>query len=155
MGPGEGGIPRIDVKPFAENTLAAMALTRLSHLTGSDGYRQRAEEVLSYLSTDFRFYKHQSAPFGLALDRFLTPPVRVVIVGLRGDPRWTALLNAAHRLKPLWKVIIPLDCSEDRDRLVRLGYPPSEQALAYLCVGTTCLPPVSDPEAMERRGFPG
>jgi hypothetical protein len=153
-GSGEGGIPRIEIKPFAENTLAAMALTRLFHLTGADGYRQRAEEVLSYLSTDFGFYKHHAAPFGLALDRFLTPPLRVVIVGRRGEPGWMALLNEVHRLKPLWKVVIPLDNGEDRDRLVRLGYSPSEQALAYLCVGTTCLPPVSDPEAMGRGGLP-
>jgi uncharacterized protein YyaL (SSP411 family) len=56
------------------------------------------------------------------------------------------LLSAAHRLKALWKVVLPLDSNQDMERLKALGYPPSDKPLAYLCMGKTCLPPVSRPE---------
>ena len=67
------GILKIRIKPFVENSSAAMALTRLFHLTGREVYRKRVEAVLMHLSTVYKPYKQHAAPFALALERFLFP----------------------------------------------------------------------------------
>jgi len=144
--PDREGILKIRIKPFAENAIAAMALTRLFHLTGRDPYRKQAGDALSYLSTVYRPYRHHAAPFALALERFLHPPHQVVIVGQKGEARWNELIRAAHRIKTPWRVVLPLDREEDKERLRSLGYAASGETTAYLCVGTTCLPPVTRPE---------
>ncbi len=139
---------RIRIKPFVENAVAAMALTRLYHLTGQASYQRHAEGVLLHLIMVFTAYKHHAAPFALAVERFLHPPHHMTIVGKRSDARWMELLFAAHRLKSLWKVVLPLDADQDLERLRELGYSPSDEPLAYLCVGKTCLPPISRPEQL-------
>ena len=138
----------VRVKPFVENAVGSMALTRLFHLTGQEVYQRRSMGLLGYLCTVFKPYKYQAAPFALAVERILQPPHHVTIVGKRGDPRWAELLVAAHRLKTPWKVVLPLDSGQDLERLKSLGYPPSDEPLAYLCVGKTCLPPLSRPEEL-------
>ncbi len=144
--PHREGILKIRIKPFVENAVAAMALTRLFHLTGREAYRKRAEAVLTHLSTVYKPYKHHAAPFALAVERFLSPPHHVTIVGQRGDARWSNLIRTAHRLKSPWRVVLPLDEEEDQVRLKSLGYTATGEPTAYVCVGTTCLPPVSRPE---------
>jgi len=144
------GILSIRIKPFVENAVAAIALTRLYYLTGQKVYQQRTETMLLYLSTIFMTYKHHAAPFAVAVERFLKPPHHVTVVGKRGDTGWMELLSAAHRLKSIWKVVLPLNQEEDGERLSALGYPASDQPMAYLCIGKTCFPPVSQPEDLVR-----
>jgi uncharacterized protein YyaL (SSP411 family) len=146
----ELGMLKIRIKPFVENAIAAMALTRLFHLTGRENFHNRAEATLEHLSIVFGVYKHHAPPFAVALERFLQPPLHITIVGKRGETRWRELLQTAHQLKSLWKVVLPLDAEQDQQRLKLLGYPPSDKPLAYLCVGETCLPPVSRPEDLAR-----
>jgi uncharacterized protein YyaL (SSP411 family) len=61
----------VRIKPFSENAVAAMALTRLYRLTGVEDYQKRAEAVLLYLSTVYAAYKHYAAPFAVAVEQFL------------------------------------------------------------------------------------
>ncbi|HUK55074.1 MAG TPA: DUF255 domain-containing protein [Nitrospiria bacterium] len=143
------GILKVRIKPLYENAVAAIGLVRLFHLTGDEGYRGRARGTLNYLAGVYRPYKHHAAPFGLALERFLYPPRHVTVVGRRTDPQWKALTAAAHRMKAPWKVVLPLDSEESRDRVASLGYPVASQPAAYVCIGTTCLPPVLRPEDLE------
>lgn len=144
------GVLKIRIKPFVENAVTAMALTRLYHLTGQEAYQQCTEATLRHLTTVFTTYKHHAAPFAVALERFLKPPHHVTLIGKHGDARWMELLQAAHQLKSVWKVVLPLDADQDLERLSALGYPPSDEPLAYLCIGKTCLPPVSRPEELFR-----
>ncbi len=55
-------------------------------------------------------------------------------------------MNAAlHEYAPA-KVVELVDPVRDAARLDALGYPPpSDGAQAYVCIGETCLPPVSEP----------
>jgi uncharacterized protein len=144
------GVLKVRIKPFVENAVAAMAFIRLYHLTGRKSYHRRADAALRYLSSVFTAYKHHAAPFAVAVERFLKPPLLVTIVGKREEARWMELLFAAHRLRSLWKVVLPLDAEQDRKRLILLGYPQSDQPLAYVCIGKTCFPPVSRPEDLAR-----
>ena len=140
------GALKVKIKPFAENAIASMLMTRLSHLTGQEDYLKKSEAVLSYLSTIYGPYKYHAAPFALALERFHQSPHHVSVVGNPADAHWAELLLAAHRLKSPWKVVLPLDVKKDSKRLKSLGYSPSDESLAYLCIGKTCFPPISRAE---------
>jgi uncharacterized protein YyaL (SSP411 family) len=144
------GALKFRMKPLTENSVASITLTRLFHLTGREVYRNRSQAVLGYLSTVFGPYKHHAAPFALALERFCSLPHYVAVVGHPADARWGELLRAAHLLKSPWKVVLPLDAKRDLERLTLLGYPSSDEPLAYPCVGQTCFPPVSRPEDLTR-----
>jgi uncharacterized protein YyaL (SSP411 family) len=140
------GALKVRIKPLAENAVASIALTRLFHLTGDEICLKRGEAVLKYLSMVYGPYKHHAAPFALALERFHHTPHHLCVVGRPTDTGWRKLLLAAHLLKSPWKVVLPLNGMQDSERLKSLGYPPSDEPLAYLCVGQTCLPPISIPE---------
>ncbi len=143
------GALKVRIKPFAENAVASMALTRLFHLTGHEIYLKKSESALNYLSMVYGPYKHHAAPFALAMERFLQPPLHVTLVGNREFAQWSELLRAAHLLKSPWKVVLLLDEAKDRERLQSLGYSPSEKPLAYLCIGKLCYPPVSRSEDLK------
>jgi uncharacterized protein YyaL (SSP411 family) len=145
---------KVRIKPFTDNAVTSMALTRLFHLTGRQVYKDRSKAVLTYLSTDFLPYKHHAAPFALAMERFLQPPHQVTLVGCRQDSKWGELLKAAHQLRTPWKVVLPLDPERDLDRIKSLGYSVSHEPLVYLCVGKTCFPPISRPEDLKLPSSP-
>ncbi len=147
--PAEGFL-KIRMKSFVENAISAIALIRLFHFTGEESYRRQSQETLSYLATVYLNFKHHAAPFAVALERWLFPPDRLVVVGRRGEAAWMELVEAGHRLRSVWRVIIPLDADEDRDRIRALGFHPSERAAGYFCVGSSCLAPVSSREELER-----
>jgi uncharacterized protein YyaL (SSP411 family) len=147
--PDREGILKVRIKPFVENAAAAIALTRLSHLNGLEAYRKRAEAVLQHLSTVYRPYKNHAAPFGLALERFLNPPHHITVLGRRTDPKWNAMISSAHRINAPWKIILPLDLEESKDRITSLGFPIASQPAAYVCIGKTCLPAVTKPDELE------
>jgi len=136
----------IQIKPFAENSIAAMALIRLFQLTRDKKYLQRAETTLSYLSTEFEHYKHHAAPFALALCYFLHPPHHMTIIGDKEDPKWKELVSSAHQIKSPWKVILPLDSKQDSQMIQERGFNLSSSPLAYVCIGKKCKPAVSHPQ---------
>ncbi|HEX9757867.1 MAG TPA: DUF255 domain-containing protein [Nitrospiria bacterium] len=138
-----GDSVHIRIKPFSENSIAAMALIRLFHFTKDKKYLHRAEATLSYLSTEFEHYKHHAAPFALALCYFLHPPHHMTIIGNKKDPKWQELVSSAHQIKSPWKVILPLDSKTDTKIIEQFGYKPNPTPQAYICVGEKCLPPVS------------
>ena len=156
--PSREGFLKKEMKPLAENSMAAMALTRLFFLTGEETFFKRAERTLGFLSSVFKPYKHHAAVFALALERFLNPPDSIVIIGDREDEKWRHLILAAHRMDPLktpyGKVVIPLDSKDDSGRIEKMGYRPLDRSAAYLCRGRTCLPPVYDPKELEALVFP-
>jgi uncharacterized protein len=148
--PDREGVLKVRMKPLNENAAAAIGLIRLFHLTGNRDYHRRSQAVLDYLANIYRSYKHHAAPFGLALEQFLNPPHQIVVIGRRADPQWPALISAAHRFKAPWKIVVPLDTEESRDRIGSLGYPIPSHPAAYVCIGTTCLPPTYRPEDLTR-----
>lgn len=153
--PDREGFLKVRIKPLTENAGAAMSLIRLFHLTENRDYHRRSQAVLDYLANTYRSYKHHAAPFGLALERFLNPPHQIVVIGRRADPQWRKLISAARRIKAPWKIVLPLDTEESRDRIGSLGYPIPSQAAAYVCIGKTCLPPAYRPEDFEGLTRPG
>ncbi|MBV8345213.1 MAG: thioredoxin domain-containing protein [Candidatus Eremiobacteraeota bacterium] len=120
-------------RPIVDNGTFADVLLRLAALMGSADYRERAAAIL-------RFYSHASAaagPFAAtyarALQRYLAAEVTVRISGSAAAT--DAFREAALRLPSPFVSI-------------RTLAPENETAIAYVCSGTTCGPPVREPAAI-------
>jgi hypothetical protein len=138
-------------KPLDENSLAAMLLTRLCHVTGDETYRQRAKFTLEAVSGQYVKYGYMASTYGLAIDLFLNEPTMIVIVGRPAEPETIRLLEASLRPYDPRKLIIPLDLERDRERLNSLGYTADPPPRAYICVGKTCFPPLTEPEEIRQK----
>jgi uncharacterized protein YyaL (SSP411 family) len=132
-----------------ENALMADILSRLARLTGEDQYRHSAEEALAFFSADYARFSFMAADYARSVNHFLTEPVSVHIVGRVDDARTMGLEAAALKTYAPDKVVQVLDPMRDGTRLHQLGYPHEGSPLAYVCVGTLCLPPVSDANGVE------
>jgi hypothetical protein len=122
------------------NGVAAFALQRLTHITGDPIYAAAAERTLDLFHAYLRQAPHAVPSLLAALEEFVVPP-RVVV--LRGPvtqlPIWQEEL--ARRFDPRTVVLaIPGEVGELPSGL---AFPAGDSVAAYVCVGTSCLPPIS------------
>jgi len=76
------------------------------------------------------------------------PPAEVNIVGAPEDEGTRALHQAALSLDVPYRVVQLLDPERDAARLEALFLPPEPAPAAYVCLGTACSAPVTDPSAL-------
>jgi len=124
------------------NSVATLALLKLAAITGRDRFRFPANATLNHFAV--RLAKvPQAVPFLLhSLDYWLDEPRRVVIAGDPQSPAARALLRAAHSVYQPNVVILgdrgPVDPFAQTLRA-------PDGPIAYLCTGTACQPPTTDP----------
>jgi uncharacterized protein YyaL (SSP411 family) len=133
------------------NGIMAEVLARLYHLTGDDTYRTRAEAVIAAFSGELSRNFFPLATLVNA-NEFLRNAVQVVIAGDIHSPRTAALRAAAYRHS------VP-------DMMLRLVAPGADlppthpahgkgqidgQPAAYVCHGTTCSLPITDPDELSK-----
>ena len=135
-------------KPFRENVLAAEVNLRLYRLTGRKEYRDLAQQTLEALIPHHSELGFQAARFAMAVDRFLRRPLLVTVVGENEDPARAELLRAARRAYAPNKTIQAVDPVWEQARLARLGYPAEPAPAAYVCLGTLCARPTSNPDEL-------
>ncbi len=131
--------------PIADNAAAAEALAEWSALAGGERGRERAAGILAALQGDAERLGFLGAVHALAAARVLSEPLRVHVVGPRGEGATRALQTAAWVPYAGARVVELLDPSRSAARLAELGYPSDGEPRAYVCVGERCLEPVSDP----------
>jgi uncharacterized protein YyaL (SSP411 family) len=147
--------PLQDTPTPAGNPTAASALLRLHTLSGRQEYRDIAEDTLSSFAGIVEHFGLYAGSYGLALERLLLDPVQVVIVGsgpaaarleatavARFAVNKTVIRIAPFRLEPGG---IPEALAEI---LLQMQAPPVAEAWALVCHGHTCLPPVTEAEAL-------
>ena len=133
-------------KPFDENVAAVQLLVELYYLTGYRSYRKLAERTLKAIAYPPLTESIVGVGFGLALDLFMSRPIRVVIVGGRGDRRTQEMLETGlHSYEPR-KLVQVLDPAERPLTVGELTYGAGERPLAYVCVQDVCRPPVEGRE---------
>ena len=134
------------VWPLAENAALAGALASLSALGGGERWRERAAGILAALAAEAERHGLMGAGWALAVARVRAEPVQVHLVGSAADPGLRALANAAWARYLPGRVVEILDPALDGDRLSALGYPPTGDPRAYVCIGDRCLAPVGAAE---------
>ncbi len=124
------------------NSVAILALLKLSALTGRQTFRDAAEKSLR-LFGDRMQQIPQAVPYLLAaLDYALKEPRRIVIAGAVNGPEGRELLRAAHAVFQPHKVI--MGTTGPVEEFVRTLAAPEGKPTVYLCTGNACQPPTQD-----------
>jgi len=147
--------PLQDSPTPAGNPAAAIALLRLHAWTNEARYRDLAEDALEAFAGIVEHYGLFASTYALALDMFLKPHTQVVITG--SGPEAAGLYAAAARPFSFHKSVLHLR------QVAAQNLPPAlaetipslpgireGKALAVVCTGFTCQPPVADAGELSR-----
>ncbi|MGA8742331.1 MAG: thioredoxin domain-containing protein [Terracidiphilus sp.] len=147
--------PLQDSPTPAGNPTAAAALLRLEALSGRKEYREIAEDTLESFAGIVEHFGLYAGSYGLALERLLLYPVQVVVVG--DGPEADEFESLAMARFAVNKTVLRMSPQQ----LVAGGLPEAlaetvlqvpkregESAWALVCRGQTCMPPITDAEAL-------
>ncbi|MGC9291254.1 MAG: thioredoxin domain-containing protein [Acidobacteriaceae bacterium] len=147
--------PLQDAPTPAGNPLAASLLLRLETYNGRKDWREKAQETLEAFAGVVEHFGLYAGAYGLALQRFLLPPVQVCVIG--EDAVAGQLAAAAIARYAINKTILRLPraaieqralppvLAETLPHLPELATPAS---FAVVCTGSSCQPPVRSAEAL-------
>ena len=150
-------------KPFqdsptpAGNSVAAIALLRLYAFTNQSKYREQAEHTLEILAGSAGQYGIFAATYGIAAVHLSQPHSQIVIIG--EDKQADEFYAMAARPFGFGRTVIKLK----HNQAVAQNLPPAlaetipnlpaikeGKTLAVICRGFSCLPPISDAQALQR-----
>ena len=136
------------------NSTAAIALARLGGLTGNAIYREWAQRTLEAFATLASRFGLYAATYGLAALLHSRHALQVVVTGARGDAKAAALESAANSVYRFGKSMLRVTPETvAADALApalkeTIPYLDAGAPRAFVCVGTSCHPPVSEPEKL-------
>ena len=150
--------PLQDSPTPAGNPMAAIALLRLHHYTDDASYREKAEQTLEAFAGAAPQLGLFAATYAIAVAQFLAAPRQVVVIGDEGSRKADELALAANADFAFNKSVLRLPQSQ----AVAANLPPalavtipnlpqmgSDEAFAVLCSGSTCQPPITEPEQLK------
>jgi uncharacterized protein len=141
--------PLQDTPTPAGNPTAAAALLRLEGLNGDAKLREVAEDTLEAFAGIVEHFGLYAGSYGLALERLLTPPQQIVIVG--EDDLADAMEAAAREGYAVNKTVLraPAAVLQEgalppilKETLTQLPQLHEKASFAVVCQGAHCLPPV-------------
>jgi hypothetical protein len=142
-------VPVVDAPTPSPNGVAGLALARLAEHTGEARWAARRDELLAAFGGGIADLGLHGATLIRAADWALSPATHVVVVAA-DDARGRALRRAARVAYRPRKVVTLLVPGAPGD-----GLPPPVRAMldgkaprAYVCVGSACRAPVTDPAAL-------
>jgi uncharacterized protein YyaL (SSP411 family) len=147
--------PMQDSPTPAGNPTAASALLRLQALSGTENYREIAEDTLGSFAGIVEHFGLYAGSYGLALERLLLDPVQVAIVGSGPEAaRLEALAVARYAVnKTVMRIaphrLVPGGVPEGlADTLLQIPAPAGADVWAIMCRGRSCMPPITSSEAL-------
>ena len=147
--------PLQDSPTPAGNPVAAAALLRLEALSGKQTYRDVAEDTLGSFAGIVEHFGLYAGSYGLALERLLLDPLQVVVVGSGAEAaRLEATAVARFAVNKTVMRIAPHRLVKDgipealEETLLQVPAPKGAEVWALVCRGRTCLPPITDAEAL-------
>ena len=135
-----------------ENVAAAEGFLWLGRLTHDERHLQVALETLSGFATGLEARGLAIADFARVVDRLLSaePEIKVVAEWAPGEPDRVAdpLMQEALRMPLAARTVQRLSLPQDDLLMRQLGLPLDRTRVAYVCVGSVCSAPVTQPEAL-------
>ncbi len=146
--------PVQDAPTPGANAVAVLVLNRLARLLDARAYREAAERTLRAFAGGLAGHGLYASTFFLALDDFLREPAHVVVVAARRDDPLADRLHAAalQTFRPD-KLVALYSADSDAPQLpqsVRAMAGSAGETRAYVCAGSACAPPTSDPQELAR-----
>jgi uncharacterized protein YyaL (SSP411 family) len=137
------------------NSVAAMNLLRLGHITGETDYLKKAESITKTFSVLVEKYPSGHAYLMMALEYALNPNYEVVFAGNIGASDTETLLKALHRPFIPGKIVVflPTDKTAAAEIIKLVPYtefmvPIDGKATAYVCMNSVCQLPTTDVSQM-------
>jgi uncharacterized protein YyaL (SSP411 family) len=129
------------------NSVATLALLKLGAITDRKEFTAAARKTLDLFAVRLQQLP-QAVPYMLsALDFSLQEPARAVVAGKGDSPKARDLLHAIHSVFQPNKVV--LGNTGPVEEFART-LPAKENATVYLCTGTACQPPTSEPVEVKK-----
>ncbi len=144
----------LEDSPYAgANSVAALCLQRLHALTGNDDYRLHHDEMMvGFAGEAARYGPLFTGTYFLAAELWLHPRAEIVLLGSRDDPALQGLAATARGTYAPGKTVLIADRNEayvpDAVEHMRRTAEAKGGPVAFVCQGTTCSPPTSDPERL-------
>ncbi len=124
------------------NSVAILALLKLSAITANEDYKVMADKSLRLFSRKMQELPQATPYMLLALDYLLEEPKRVAIVGDPGSEDVKKLVHAAHAVYQPNKVVLG---NRGPVEEFAKSLPAKEgKAQVFLCTGNACLPPTTE-----------
>lgn len=137
--------PGFDNATPSGNGIAALALIRLSHITGETRYADAAERALIFFADAMADHPSGHGTLLMALEEFLNPTTLVILAGEANElTRWQVQLGQQF-LPTTITLTIPNGTPGVPFALTR---PATSPVNAYVCQGVTCLAPIADVETL-------
>jgi hypothetical protein len=135
----------------SSNASAALFFDRLYYITDDYRFKRCSDGTLRYFSGVAERFGLYAATYFLALHHHVKHPLRVVIVGERGDPRVGELQRTAWSIYRPHKITVYIDPSDVTDgnlsqtirEIAKIKTP-----VACVCVGTSCAEPTDNPNML-------
>ena len=127
------------------NGIAAQGLLRLAELAGDTRYADAAERCLKLFFPTMQKAASQFTSLCTALEAAMQPPSLLV---LRGADNETAAWRAPFAKRYMPGLMIISLTGDETDLPESLLKPKSSTTTAWLCHGTQCLPPITNPEKL-------
>ncbi len=133
-------------------SMIALALVRLFALDGDAALEERARKTLAPIAPAAVSNALGFSQSAIALDRLVRGSVDIVIVGARDDARTRGLLDAVKKTYVPHRTLVLVD-PDDPSTVAAApalaeGKEAKAHAVAYVCRGRTCSPPVADAAAL-------
>ncbi len=144
--------PVQDAPTAAPNAVAALVLLRLARIFDVPSYRERAATLVQSFAPALAAHALYASTLFIAVDDLLHEPAHVTIVGRPADPRTSALHRTAlmtYRPDKVISLHLDGDTAIPLPPAVRAMVTASTEPRAYVCAGTACAAPTSDPEALK------
>ncbi|HEX4022469.1 MAG TPA: thioredoxin domain-containing protein [Acidobacteriaceae bacterium] len=147
--------PLQDAPTPAGNPVAAALLLRLEACNGRNDWREKAQDTLETFAGVVEHFGLYAGAYGLALQRFLLPPVQVCVIG--DDAIADELTAAATARYAVNKTVLRISRAIIRQRalppvlaetLPHLPELAGSASFAVVCTGTSCQPPVHSADAL-------
>jgi uncharacterized protein YyaL (SSP411 family) len=120
------------LKELDQNAKTALWFLLLHHLSGSEKFKEEAENTLRYFSGNYKKYGLMASSYALAVFCLLKPWIKVEIAGPPGSEEYRELHLEALTIFVPNKVVSPGTAGE------------KGTSKAYICRGSQCYQPVSD-----------
>ncbi len=142
------GLLKFPHKDLPVNAALSMVFSDLSYLTHNPRYREKAEHILQMMMEAGSL---PVAHAGLALHRFLSYPVHIVVVGEKSDGAARDLFDRSLAMYAPGKLVRFLDPRVDSLSIGEVTFPNVAGPFAYVCTDRLCSSPIAQPEELPGR----